>query len=135
MAEREDGSSASSVLFVSRLVGEGVFVVLRWHGAIVKAVYAVVFAVPGTTVAEPDDDPVVTIGEDAGRVGASSGRSRRRLEAEATPCMVSLMRRSRSASLSIIKVDSMFSAIIPEYVLISTDDYWNVETYFFQALT
>lgn len=65
MAEREHGSSARSVLLGSRLVGEGVFVVLRWYCAVVEAVYAVVFVVPGAAVAEPDDVPVVAEGKDS----------------------------------------------------------------------
>ena len=39
------------------------------------------------------------------------------MEAEATPCKISLMRRSQSASLSMIKADSMLSAIILFQVL------------------
>ena len=54
------------MLLGTRLVGEGVFVVLWWYGAIVEAVYAVVFVVPGAAVAEPDDVPFVAVRKDSG---------------------------------------------------------------------
>ena len=65
MAEGEYGSSALFVLLGARLVGEGVFVVLWWYGAVIEAVYAVVFVVPGAAVAEPDDVPFVAVGKDS----------------------------------------------------------------------
>ena len=73
VAEGEDGSRAWYALLVRRFAGEAVLVVVGRDGAVVDAGDAVVSVVPSAAVANPDNVPFVTVGEDAGAGWAVEG--------------------------------------------------------------
>ena len=73
VADGEDGSRAWYALLVCRFAGEAVLVVVGRDGAVVDAGDAVVSVVPRAAVANPDDVPSVTVGEDTGAGWAVEG--------------------------------------------------------------
>ena len=73
VGDRVHGSRAWAVLVVVRLAAEGVFVFFGRHALVVEAVDAVVVAVEGAAMADPDDVPFVAVGEDAGALWGFEG--------------------------------------------------------------